>query len=170
MHRILTDTPLLELPNWYAGPVASREPCGTVSTASRRCLHQGLRHRGLRSGGHVTGGGERARIRAATALFSDLALPIEVRNQARVHLWYERRVGRRIQPYRSTEDAIRSWPTTATTVSVTARDGINSVFAPFGLDDLFDMAVKPNKRQAPRTVYEEKTSRWSACWPRLRIV
>lgn len=114
--------------------------------------------------------GEDVCVRAAAALFSGLPIPVEVRNQARVHLWYERRFGSRIEPYRSSEDAIDSWPTTATSIGVrTARDGGLDVYAPFGLRDLFDMIVRPNRRQVPRRVYEEKAARWAACWPRLTL-
>jgi hypothetical protein len=68
---------------------------------------------------------EDRRIQEATALFADLPITIELRNQARIHLWYQRRYGSRILPYRSAEDAIRSWPTTATSIGVrtTQDDG-----------------------------------------------
>ncbi len=37
-------------------------------------------------------------------------IPLDVKNQARVHLWYETRFGYSIEPYRSLEDAIATWP------------------------------------------------------------
>lgn len=37
-------------------------------------------------------------------------LPFEARNQARVHLWYEQHFGNRIEPYRSIEQAVSTWP------------------------------------------------------------
>ena len=49
-----------------------------------------------------------------------LGIPIEpdVKNQARVHLWYNEYYGYDIDPYLSLEDAINCWPTTATSVGV----------------------------------------------------
>jgi hypothetical protein len=44
------------------------------------------------------------------------------------------------------------------------------VFAPFGLSDLLGMVARPNKAIVSRGVYEEKVARWSARWPRLRVV
>jgi hypothetical protein len=45
----------------------------------------------------------------------------DVKNEARVHLWYERRFGRHLEPYRSTGDAIATWPTTASSEEKVAR-------------------------------------------------
>jgi hypothetical protein len=68
------------------------------------------------------------------------------------------------------DDALASWPTTATALAVRPRaDGI-AVRAPFGLDDLFALVVRANRVQVPRDVYEAKTARWRARWPRLRIM
>ena len=39
-------------------------------------------------------------------------------NETRVHLWYEAHFGYRIDPYASVEDAINTWPTTATSIGV----------------------------------------------------
>jgi uncharacterized protein len=44
------------------------------------------------------------------------------------------------------------------------------VCAPYGLADLIGMVARPNKAIATRDVYEQKTSRWAARWPRLRII
>jgi uncharacterized protein len=44
--------------------------------------------------------------RAVGALFADVAVRVDVKNEARIHLWYERRFGTRIEPYRSSADAI----------------------------------------------------------------
>jgi hypothetical protein len=44
------------------------------------------------------------------------------------------------------------------------------VYAPFGLDDLFDLIVRPNKRLVTHEVYENKVTRWAAYWPKLTIV
>lgn len=99
-----------------------------------------------------------------------LPVKIDVKNQGRVHLWYERRFGYPIRPYTSLEDAINTWPTTATSVGVRRTGGEPVVYAPFGLNDLFSMIVRPNKRQITREVYEAKVRRWTACWPALQVV
>ncbi len=103
--------------------------------------------------------------------FADLDGPVDVTNEARVHLWYPARFGRTIAPYRSVEHAIGTWPTTATSIGVRREpDGTFRVCAPFGLADLYGMVVRPNKAPVDRAVYEDKARRWASVWPRLTVV
>ena len=53
-------------------------------------------------------------------------------------------------------------------VTVGADGGLR-VYAPHGYDDLFALVVRPNRRLAPRHVYEAKTARWKAEWPELTV-
>jgi uncharacterized protein len=104
------------------------------------------------------------------AFLQDIPLPLDVKNQARVHLWYEAHFGYAIRPYRSVEDAINTWPTTATCVGVrTDAEGLR-VYAPYGLNDMFGMVVRPNKAQITEAIYQQKATRWKACWPRLQVI
>lgn len=114
-----------------------------------------------------TEGGHAERIRA---LFADLGLWADVKNEARVHLWYAEKFGTGLTPYASTEDAITTFPTTATAIGVQPRaDGLR-VFAPYGLSDLLGLIVRPNKKQITRPIYEAKVKKWLAVWPDLRVV
>jgi len=110
-------------------------------------------------------------VRKAQALFADAPVRIDVKNQARVHLWYESHFGYPIRPYRTLEEAINSWPTTATCVGI-RLDGRRqpSVYAPYGLNDLFGMIVRANKTQITQDVYERKAAKWKAKWPDLTIL
>ncbi|NEH47469.1 hypothetical protein GR210_01515 [Rhizobium leguminosarum] len=108
-----------------------------------------------------------ARVRTT---FSDLPIWIDVKNEARVHLWYEAKFGYRINPYTSTTDAIATFPTTATAVGLRPGNGSVEVCAPFGLFDLLGGVVRPNKRQIRREIYEQKVGRWIEVWPNLSVV
>lgn len=110
-------------------------------------------------------------IRKVQRLFADLPVQIDVKNQARVHLWYERHFGYSISPYVSLEAAINTWPTTSTAIGA-RRDarGRWTVYAPFGLDDVFGMVIRPNKAQITKEIYDRKVARWRALWPALTIV
>ena len=102
---------------------------------------------------------------------SDLSISIDVKNQARVHLWYENHFGYKIEPYNSLEDAINTWPTTATSIGVRLdEDGRFSVYAPYGLNDLFGMIVRANKTQITEKIYNQKVAKWIAKWPDLTII
>ncbi|MGR9156264.1 nucleotidyltransferase family protein [Rhizobium leguminosarum] len=108
-----------------------------------------------------------ARVRRA---FSDLPVWIDVKNEARVHLWYEGKFGYPIKPYSSTTDAIATFPTTATAVGLRPGNGSLDLCAPFGLSDLLGGVVRPNKRQIRREIYEQKVGRWIEVWPGLGVV
>jgi uncharacterized protein len=102
--------------------------------------------------------------------FGDLPVKLDIKNEARVHLWYEEAFGYPIAPYRSSTDAIASFPTTATAVGVRwARDKFECC-APFGLDDLFALKVRPNKRQITHAIYAAKVRRWQSIWPELTFL
>ena len=98
-------------------------------------------------------------------------MPVEIRNEARVHLWYADRFGIPAPPFRDCADAIDSFAAVCCCYGVTVdADGRPRVYAPHGYDDLFSMVVRPNKRLAPRHVYEAKTARWQQQWPELTVL
>ncbi|MGH7472141.1 MAG: nucleotidyltransferase family protein [Longimicrobiales bacterium] len=102
-------------------------------------------------------------------VLADLPIEPDVKNQARVHLWYEPKFGYRIRPYTSCEDAIASWPTTATAVGIRYKEGALHVEAPFTLHDLLGLVVRPNRVQITPEIYHAKVDRWRSIWPRLDI-
>lgn len=83
--------------------------------------------------------------RAAAAYGPPLDALVEVRNQARVHLWFEDRFGEPYAPLTSSAEALTRF--TSTMFAVGARledDGTLRIFAPFGLSDLFALRLVPN--------------------------
>lgn len=91
-----------------------------------------------------------------------------VKNQARMH----RRNGD--SPYLSATDAMRYWPETATAVGVRLDEqGAVEVAAPFGLDDLFDLLVRPTPRftgeKYPVYLERQRAKQWQVTWPGLAI-
>lgn len=106
----------------------------------------------------------------AQDIFKGVIGNVDVVNEARVHLWYEEEFGRPIKPYLSTKDAIDTFPTIATSVGVRMIDGIFDVYAPFGLDDVFNVVARANKAKITEDIYKAKVERWSAIWPRLTII
>jgi uncharacterized protein len=95
---------------------------------------------------------------------------VEVRNEARVHLWYEDKFEVPCPPHSSTESAIDCFAATACCVGVRRVGNDHVVYAPFGFADLFGFVLRPNRRLAPRWVYEAKATRWRELWPRLIVL
>ena len=101
----------------------------------------------------------------------DIPFPLDIKNQARVHLRYKDRFGYDIYPAASLHDAIDRWPTTATSIGVRIeKDGELIVYASFGLSDLFSGIVRPNKAQIIESIYQSKVDKWIKKWPKLKIV
>jgi hypothetical protein len=114
---------------------------------------------------------EDAVIRAGREAFAGLPAAVEIRNEARVHLWYEDRFGVPCAPYDSTEAAIDSFAATTCCVGLRLEDGGRwRVYAPHGLSDVFGLVVRPNPVLAPRAVYETKAARRRARWPDLTVL
>jgi hypothetical protein len=110
-------------------------------------------------------------ITAARDLFADVPAEVEVRNEARVHLWYHDKFGVACAPYPSTEAAIDSFAATTCCLGIRLEpDDRWRIYAPHGLSDVFNMIVRPNPVLAPRDVYETKTARWRQQWPQLTVL
>jgi uncharacterized protein len=114
---------------------------------------------------------EDAVVQAGHALFADLPAPVQIRNQARVHLWYPEKFGLPCPPHETTEAAIDTFEATTACLGVRLlRNGRWRIYAPFGLADVLGLVVRPNPVLAPREVYQAKTERWQRQWPSLTVL
>jgi hypothetical protein len=169
--QILKRAPALQMPNWYLG-------AGCIAQTVWNTFHGfdptfGIQDYDLvyYDSSNLSEEAEAGYIEKANTLFADLSVTVEVKNEARVHLWYERHFGNAIKPYESVEAAINTWPVTATSVGIREEsDGTMKVYAPFGLNDLLGMIVRPNKVQITKAIYEAKIERWKRIWPKLRYL
>ncbi|WP_028280453.1 nucleotidyltransferase family protein [Arthrobacter sp. H5] len=114
---------------------------------------------------------ENAVISLARTLFQHLGVVVEVRNEARVHIWYQDHFGVPAMPFVSTRDAIDHFAAKTCCFAVTAmEDGSLATYAPFGYRDIFERRVVPNPVLAPKDVFDVKTARWRAEWPSLTVL
>ncbi len=114
---------------------------------------------------------EDAVIQAECQVFTGLPAPVQIRNQARVHLWYEQKYGSPCLPHKSTEAAIDTFEALVACPGVRLEPGGQwRVYAPHGLADVFNIVARPNPVLAPRSVYEAKVRRWRRQWPALTVL
>ena len=111
--------------------------------------------------------------RVAAAFEPPLRDLVEVRNQARVHLWFAAKFGadEPYPPLESSAAALKRFVATAFCVGVRleADDRLN-VFAPFGLDDLFALRLRPNPlRVKGAGGWARTTASAKARWPEIRV-
>lgn len=115
-----------------------------------------------------------ARVNQKSALlFADLGCEIEMRNQARVHLWYEDEFGVSGYPTLGcSTDGIDRFLAVCCMVAVKpTAEGDIDLYAPLGVDDVFNVIMRPNPLfpTLPRDRYELKAKRWQQLWPELRV-
>lgn len=109
-------------------------------------------------------------IKEITNLFKDVNIKLDIKNQARVHLWYGKKFKHDIKENKSVEEAISKWGTTISCIGVRLENNKLIIFAPFGLNDLFSMLIRPNKKDFIKKDYDIKTKRWKNIWPNLTII
>lgn len=109
-------------------------------------------------------------IRLVDDAVADLGIPVEVRNQARVHLWYQQRFGRPYPALASTTEGIDRFLVACTCVGIRCVEGEPAdVYATHGLADLEAGILRPNLRNHPADRYREKAESYARRWPWLRI-
>jgi hypothetical protein len=102
---------------------------------------------------------------------ADFPAPLEVRNQARVHLWFEDHFGIAYSPLSCADEAITRYASVTHAVGAKLTDDDRlDIFAPFGLEDIFGMTVRPNYALPNKATHERKAIRLKAVWPELTIV
>jgi len=168
--HVVERAPALGLPHWYLGAGCIAQTVWNVRCgwpAARAIRDYDLVYY---DAADLSEDGEARQAGRAATLFGDLGIRLDVKNEARVHLWYTSRFGYPITPYRSLEEAIDCWPTTATAIGVRRLAAVPIVYAPFGLSDLLGLIVRPNRRQITEAIYCAKVERWIAEWPSLTII
>ena len=100
---------------------------------------------------------EDAVIRRVKAAFNEpLRSMVEVRNQARVHLWFEAKFGEAYSPLSCAAEALERFTSATFAVGVRLEPGDRlHVEAPVGLADLFALRPRPNPRR--ETVHFART-------------
>ena len=106
-------------------------------------------------------------IERAERLFADLGVTVEVRNQARVHLWYERHFGAPCPPLPSAWAGVDRFLMPCCCVAVGA-DG--RLYAPYGLSDLAAGVLRPNPVNVQPALFAAKAARYRERWPWLTVL
>ena len=109
--------------------------------------------------------------RVAAAFEEPFRSQVEVRNQARVHLWFEQRFGETYAPLGSTDEALARFVAPAFAVGVRLEeDGTVSVAAPFGLEDVFSLTIRPNPERPMATGWRRTVENARGRWPEITVI
>lgn len=113
-------------------------------------------------------GAEDQVIRHVAHAFADLSITIEVRNQARVHLWYAERFGGVYPLLASARAGIDLYLISCTCVGIDVRTG--DLYAPNGLHDLSTGILRINPLNPKPDLFREKAESYRQRWPWLHIL
>jgi len=112
---------------------------------------------------------ENIQINQLKKTLSNVNTVIDVKNIARVHLWYEQRFAIPISAYKSVQESIATWPVIGACMAVRKKSGKLEFIAPYGFQDMFSMRVRPNKTLVNRNIYQSKALIWKQQWPLLSV-
>ena len=109
--------------------------------------------------------------RVAAAFDEPFRSEVEVRNQARVHLWFPDRFGEPCEALTGTDEALARFvaPAFAVGVRLEADDTI-SIAAPFGLEDVFSMTLRPNPNRPLAKGWDKAVASARERWPELTVI
>ncbi len=170
MH-VLTTVRGLDLPDWrvFSGAVYQ----SVWNAVTGRPLGYGVRDYDL---GYfdpdVSWDAEDVVIRRVAAAFEPpFREMVEVRNQARVHLWFEGKFGEPYAPLTGTDEALARFvaPAFAVGVRLEPDDTIN-IAAPFGLEDVFGMTLRPNPERGLARGWDRVVANARTRWPELTVI
>ena len=108
----------------------------------------------------------------ASALFGDLGVPVEVKNQARVHTWYESYFGRPYAPLKSSCEGVDRFLVGCTSLGIRCVSEPTEhydVYAPNGLVDTYNGVLTPNLKFDNGGLFESKCRDYQTLWPWLRV-
>ncbi|MDU9390536.1 nucleotidyltransferase family protein [Pseudomonas sp. zfem002] len=96
-----------------------------------------------------------------------LADKVEVRNQARVHLWYEGKFGVPYTPLLKVTDGIDRYLVRSTCLGLDVRSG--ELYSTWGLDDLQRGVLRSNPLNHQPRLFREKARKYQERWSWLTI-
>jgi hypothetical protein len=109
--------------------------------------------------------------RAAAAFDEPFKSQVEVRNQARVHLWFEGKFGEPYTALTGTDEALGRFVAPAFAVGIRLEDNDRiTVAAPFGLEDVFAMTLRPNPDRPLAKGWQRTIDNARSRWPELTVV
>ena len=166
--EVLRTTRVLALPDWLvmSGAVYQR----VLNHLTGRAPDYGIRDYdfGYFDASDISYEAEDIVIRRVAAAFDEpLKSTVEVRNQARVHVWFEAHFGEPYTPLSCTAEALERFvsPMFAVGVRLDADDRLH-IEAPFGLADLFALRLQPNPLR-PSSGFDRAAASVLRRWPEI---
>lgn len=165
--RALTEAAALDLPDWW---IVSGAVYNSVWNAlTGRPAGYGIKDVDLFYFDPDTSYEAEDRVIQRGAAHFSAEPPVEIRNQARVHLWYQNRFGHPMPPFLSSAHSLEHFAGETHAVGIRLTGAEIEICAPYGLDAIFDLRMVPNTRNLNRRTHEAKSTRAKDLWPEIAV-
>ena len=111
---------------------------------------------------------ENAVICRAAQELGALGVNLEIRNQARVHFWYEQRFGESVTPLTSAKQGIDRFLIACTCVGIHIETGM--LYAPYGVTEISAGILRMNPANPRPDLFLRKALDYQSRWPWLSIL
>ncbi|WP_245410868.1 nucleotidyltransferase family protein [Microvirga flavescens] len=109
-------------------------------------------------------------ILRAAEIVKDIPARVELRNQARVHLWYGERFGPGYPQLWSSREGIDRFLISCARVAVgVGEQNALDLYAPCGLADLYAGVLRPNPLNFRPDLFAAKSQSYKTRWPWLKV-
>jgi hypothetical protein len=103
-------------------------------------------------------------------VLGDLQVPVEAKNQARVHLWYEEHFGYPYPTLANSREGIDRFLIAATCVGIRPAHNGMEVYAANDLSLIYAGLLQPNPLTDHRLLFRAKAASYRERWPWLTVV
>lgn len=110
---------------------------------------------------------EDAVIQRAGRILGDLGARVEIKNQARVHLWYGEKFGKPYPQLTCVQGGIDRFLVSCTRVGIDVNSG--ELYTPDGLDDMWNGILRMNPIIPEPELFARKCEAYRSRWPWLTI-
>ena len=102
--------------------------------------------------------------------FLDIGIEIEIRNQARVPVWYKEKFGIEFPPVDHAVYSVRRYPSKTSAIALSFDSNFGyQIYAPFGIRNIVNGCILPNRRLDIEHIYKSKTNEWIRKWEFLEV-
>ncbi|MBO6796102.1 nucleotidyltransferase family protein [Maricaulis sp.] len=102
--------------------------------------------------------------------FRERGIEVEACNQARVHIWFNRKFGTRREALSSSLEAVEKFASRTHAIGLfVGANGQPALHAPFGFEELLSLHIRPAPDLSGAAAWNAKCDEQSRLWPGLRF-
>ncbi len=103
--------------------------------------------------------------------FKSMSYEFDCHNIRIMDTWKEKIVKKEVKPFLNVEDAIKRVYATIQAIGITKKNGKILLYAPYGVEDIFNKTIRPIKNEEnTKEQYEKKVNGWKKRFSNLNVI